>query len=120
MGVERGVSPDVERWLGVGQCEGHVRIGRRAGLTAEELGWIEEGPSASGWPERERTLLAAVDELHETQDVGEATWSALRGLYDDRRLIELVMLAGHYEMLATVIGTLRIQPDGVSSGRASA
>jgi len=30
----------------------------------------------------------------------------------DRELIELVMLVGHYDMLATAITTLRIQPDG--------
>ena len=96
----------------------HVRIGRRAGLSAEDLRRIEVGPSAGGWPARERTLLAAVDELHETKDLGDATWSSLRGLYDDRRLIELVMLVGHYEMLATLIGTLRIEPDGASAARA--
>jgi AhpD family alkylhydroperoxidase len=92
--------------------EHHVRLGRRAGLTDEDFRRVEEGPAADGWEQRERTLLAAVDELHETQDVRDETWSALWGLYDDRRLIELVMLVGHYEMLATVIGTLRIQPDG--------
>ena len=29
----------------------------------------------------------------------------------ERRLVELVMLVGHYEMLATTLGTLRVQPD---------
>ena len=91
--------------------EHHVRLGRRAGLTADDFRRVEEGPSAPGWEARERTLLAAVDELHETQDVRDETWAALRRLYDERRLIELVMLVGHYEMLATVIGTLRIQPE---------
>ncbi len=38
------------------------------------------------------------------------TWSRLSGLLDTRELIELVMLVGHYEMLAKTINTLRIQP----------
>ena len=40
------------------------------------------------------------------------TWSRLSGLLDTRELIELVLLVGHYEMLAKTINTLRIQPDG--------
>lgn len=92
--------------------EHHVRLGRRAGLTDDDFRRLGEGPEAGGWSVRERTLLAAVDELHSAQDISDATWGALRGLYDDRRLIELVMLVGHYEMLATVIGTLRIRADG--------
>ena len=90
----------------------HIRLGRRAGLTDEDLQRVTAGPSADGWSDRERALLQAVDELHATQDVSDATWSELRRHLDDRLLIELVLLAGHYEMLATAIGTLRIQPDG--------
>ena len=89
----------------------HVALGRRAGLDDDDLRRVAEGPGAAGWSERERTLLTAVDELHLTQDVSDESWAALRRFLDDRRLIELVMLVGHYEMLATAIGVLRIQPD---------
>ena len=92
----------------------HVRLGRRAGLTDAEIARVGEGPQAGGWSDRERILLTAVDELHASRDVSDETWAKLEGLYDDRLLIELVMLVGHYEMLATVIETLRIQPE---SGR---
>jgi AhpD family alkylhydroperoxidase len=91
----------------------HDRLGRRAGLTDDDLRRVTEGPAADGWSDRERALLRAVDELHETRDVSDDTWSALSGHLDDRLLIELVLLVGHYEMLATAIGTLRIQPDSV-------
>ena len=89
----------------------HFRLGRRAGLSDEDLGRIVEGPHAAGWSDRERAILSAVDELHESGDIGEEGWSALRGHLDERCLIELCMLVGHYEMLATTIETLRIQPD---------
>jgi AhpD family alkylhydroperoxidase len=89
----------------------HVRIGKRAGLTDADLARIADGPSADGWSEPERALLTAVDELHSQQDLSDATWDQLAQQYDERRLIELVFLVGHYEMLATFIGTLRIQRD---------
>jgi hypothetical protein len=56
-------------------------------------------------------ILEVVDELLGSQDLSDETWSRLREHVDERRSIELLMLVGHYEMLATFIRTLRIQPD---------
>lgn len=89
----------------------HVKLGRRAGVGDADVRRIMEGPEAEGWSERERALLSAVDELHAAGDVAEETWAGLKRHLDERLLIELVLLAGHYEMLATAIKTLRIQPD---------
>ena len=90
----------------------HERLGRRAGLTAAEIARVKEGPAAEGWSPRERALLDAVDELHARGDLGDETWGRLAGHLDERGLIELVLLVGHYEMLATALLTLRVEPDG--------
>lgn len=89
----------------------HRRLGARAGLTDVEMDRVELGPQAPGWSPRERALLLATDELHHTRDLGDETWELLRGHLDERGLIELVMLAGHYELLATALHVLRVQPD---------
>ena len=89
----------------------HVALGRRAGVTQTDVARVQEGPSAEGWTPRERALLAAVDALHETQDLDDAGWAALREHLDEARAVEFVLLVGHYEMLATFIGTLRIATD---------
>lgn len=89
----------------------HVRIGGRAGVGAADLDRLRHGPAAAGWSPRERALLTAVDELHHDGDLSDAAWSGLRGHYDDGECVELCLLAGHYEMLATTIAALRIQPD---------
>jgi AhpD family alkylhydroperoxidase len=93
------------------EYEHHVTIGKRFGIGPAELARIEAGPDAAGLSPADALLLRAVDELHATQDLSDDTWSQLRGRYDERRLIELVMLVAHYEMLATTIGTLRIETD---------
>lgn len=89
----------------------HVHLGRRAGVTATDVARVIEGPAAEGWSDRERALLDAVDALHHDHDLDDARWDALRCHLDEPRAIELVLLVGHYEMLATAIATLRIQPD---------
>ena len=94
------------------EFEHHVRLGRRAGVTAADVDRVKAGPEADGWTPRERALLRATDALHQTQDLDDATWAALRTFLDEATTIEFVMLVGHYEMLATFITTLRIQPDG--------
>ena len=93
------------------EFEHHVRIGRRSGVADADLRRVLDGPEAPGWTPREAAILAAVDELHTDGDVREETWDRLRAHLDDNDLIELVMLVGHYEMLATTITALGIQPD---------
>jgi AhpD family alkylhydroperoxidase len=102
------------------EWEHHRHLAKRAGVTTADVERVEAGPDADGWSARERVLLAAVDELHADGDLSDASWAALRGHLDERAAIELVLLVGHYEMLATAIGTLRIQPDrrrGRQAGR---
>lgn len=89
----------------------HVALGQQAGVTATDVERVVEGPAATGWTDRERTILAAVEQLHHQRDLDDETWTALRGQLSENEAIELLLLAGHYEMLATTINTLRIQPD---------
>lgn len=89
----------------------HERIARRAGVSPEELEQIRHSVDGGDWSERERVILTAVDELHASGDLSDATWSELRGHLAEKEAIELLMLAGHYEMLAVVLNTLRMQPD---------
>jgi AhpD family alkylhydroperoxidase len=93
------------------ELEQHRRLARRAGLSPDEVDRIALGPDADGWTARQTVLLRAVDELHHDRDLCDATWTALGEHLDERTMIELVMLAAHYEMLATAITTLRVPAD---------
>ena len=89
----------------------HVRLGRRAGVSEADLERLLAGPHADGWSPRERAILAAVDGLQRDRTLDDETWTALREQLNERETVELLMLAGHYDMLATFINTLRIEPD---------
>ena len=93
------------------ETDHHIRLGKRAGVTKEVLDRLREGPQAPGWSDKERALLTAVDQLVQTRDIDQDTWTALAAHYDEARLIEIVLLANQYEGLASTITTLRIQTD---------
>ena len=61
--------------------------------------------------DRDRALLAATDALIRDRDVDDETWATLREHVTERAAIELCLLAGHYDLLATTIATLRIPRD---------
>ncbi len=98
----------------------HERLGVRAGLRAEEVARVADGPDAPGWSPRQALLLRAADALHADGRIGETLWAALAREYDERELIELCLLAGHYEMLAKTLLSLGVEPDPVPDADAPA
>lgn len=86
----------------------HALIGRSAGITDEEIARIRSGPDAEGWSDDDATLLRAVDELHRDARISDQTWAALAGRYDERQLIEVPMLVGHYHMIAFALNSLGV------------
>jgi AhpD family alkylhydroperoxidase len=93
----------------------HERLAQRAGLSAAQIARVRDGADASGWTARQALLLRAADELHAERRIGDALWEELAGVYDERELIELCLLVGHYEMLAMTLRSLEVQPDAVTA-----
>ncbi len=93
------------------ELEHHARLARRAGVTRGDLDRVRVDGVDDGWGRHEAVLLRAVDELLETRDLGDGTWAELAAELDPRRAIELLLLVGHYDMLATTLTTLRVPPD---------
>jgi AhpD family alkylhydroperoxidase len=89
----------------------HERLGRRAGLSPDEIQRVRAGGGAEGWSPRQGLLLRAADELHSDRAMSDELWAGLRPLLSDEELIELCLLIGHYEMLAMTLNTLRVAPE---------
>ena len=66
---------------------------------------------ASGWSERQATLLRATDELVDARRIGDETWGAIERELSVVQRIELCMLAGHYAMLAGTLNSLGVERD---------
>lgn len=89
----------------------HVDIGLRAGVPAEDIARIPEGANAKGWEPRTAALLRACDEFHSERMITETTWNELTPFFDASHLLEVVMLIGHYEMLAGVLNSTGLRLD---------
>jgi AhpD family alkylhydroperoxidase len=99
------------------EFEHHVKLGRKAGLTDADFERVRAGPDADGWSKKQLVILKVVDELHIDLDLSDDTWNALSKHLDEPRIIELCMLVGHYQMLATFIKTLRIELEDSPASR---
>ncbi|WP_182357954.1 carboxymuconolactone decarboxylase family protein [Tomitella gaofuii] len=93
------------------EIDHHRRLGARVGIDDAVLQRVFAGPEADGWHPNERALLLAVDQLVLRRDVDDDTWTTVASYFDRRQLIELVMLVGQYDSLATTLGVLRVQRD---------
>lgn len=89
----------------------HLRLGLRAGITPEAADRIFTAPDSPRWPPRQRALLAAADRLVRDGDLDDGQWAELAGHFSERELIEIVLLVGHYNALATTLTTLRVERD---------
>lgn len=94
------------------EADHHRRIGRRTGLTEAQIEAVSRADlDAADWSARQVAIIRAVDELHADRRISDPTFAALRPELSDRDLVELCLLAGHYEMLAGTINSLGIQRD---------
>ena len=93
------------------EFEHHVRLGRRAGLRDEDFEAITRPLDEGAWSARQTAILTAVDRLVFDRDLDDDAWASLGAHLDDRGRIELLMLVGHYEMIATFLETLRVPLD---------
>ncbi|HET9622374.1 MAG TPA: carboxymuconolactone decarboxylase family protein [Kofleriaceae bacterium] len=87
----------------------HTAIARTVGLRDDELAQIKVGPSAPGWSAFDRTLLTAVDELHASQRVSDATWAALAATYDTKQILDLIFTIGQYTLVSMALNALGVQ-----------
>ena len=87
----------------------HVKFGKKAGLTAQEIEWIVQGSSAPGWNARDRALNWICEELHETSFVSDDTWAVIAANFTDKEIIEILTIIGAYHEVAFVYNTLRVR-----------
>jgi len=89
----------------------HYLVGKRVGLSKEEIEQIKIGSEGKGWSEFDKTLLHAVDELHANTIISEKTWKQLSEQYDTNQIMDLIFVVGSYNMLAMFMNSMGFQTE---------
>jgi 4-carboxymuconolactone decarboxylase len=94
----------------------HVRMGRAAGLTDEEIAGVAGHLDAGAWSPLDEALLHVVDELVGDHAVTGRTWDILAGHFDEPQLIEVLMVVGNYIGLAGFLNAVGVEREAGVSG----
>jgi hypothetical protein len=81
-----------------------VAFGRPLGLTDDQIAATVHGTADDpAWSARDALIVRLVDELHDTATLSDALWDELAERWRPDQLLELVIAAGWYRLLAGVI-----------------
>jgi 4-carboxymuconolactone decarboxylase len=86
----------------------HVTISGNIGMGSEEIAAIRAGDGAC-LDAFDRALIAATDELRNSQSITDATWAALSARYGEEQMMEVVCLAGCYLTMAMLTKAFGMQ-----------
>ena len=89
----------------------HVGIGKREGLTNDEIERIAVGPDAPGWSAHDAAILRAVDELHESSTISDTTWATLAETYSPGQMMDLVFAIGQYNLVSFALNAFGVERD---------
>lgn len=91
----------------------HIALfAERAGFDAAQTASLARGgPADPVWSDEDRVLLNACDQLHRDCDIDDDIWQALRKLFTEEAVLEILMLAGYYRMVSYLTNALRLPPE---------
>jgi 4-carboxymuconolactone decarboxylase len=84
-------------------------FGAAAGLEERRLRATALGGSREDcWEPEETAVLRLAEELHETSTIGDELWRDLSSRFSEQQILELIVTAGWYHVIAYVCNGLRV------------
>ena len=95
----------------------HAARAADAGLSAEDLVRIAEGPSIERWEPFEDALVGLADQLFRNSSVTDETWAVLSQRYSLHNMMDAVVTVSDTTALSILFNSFGIQPDDRASAR---
>lgn len=87
----------------------HVAFfGKAAGLAEAEVAATLRPSGEHRWPEADRLVLRLCEQLQDSCDLPEDSWSELRQSFAEMALLELLLLIGKYRQVCILTNALRL------------
>jgi 4-carboxymuconolactone decarboxylase len=89
-----------------------VVFGAPLGLSPAQLHSTVHGDWRDGcWEPDQASVLRLADELHETSTISDGLWQELAAHFDEAQMLELIVTAGWYHVIAYLCNGLRVQDE---------
>ena len=89
------------------EWEQHVRIGKAAGLSDDEIDRISKGPKA-GWNKHDAALVQAADDLYENSVVSDEAWKQLSERFSTEQMMDAVFTVGQYNLVSWALNSFGV------------
>ena len=89
----------------------HTVIGKRCGLTDDEIAALTMSPHDAPWSAEDCALIALADDLAADDCVSDGTWLALSDRWSEAELVELLVVAGFYRLVSGFLNSAGVQLD---------
>ncbi len=94
----------------------HVQVAKRLKMTEDEILGVRNPGACKAYGELDRAVIAMTDELLEGAKVSSRTWEVLERSLSPGDLVELLLAAGNWRMLAIFLNSAEVPLDpGVAS-----
>lgn len=89
----------------------------KAGFDEAQVRSLATGsPADACWDAGDRAVLAAVDELHTTSDLGDPTWADLVAATGEDGALDLLLVCGWYHAISFTVRALRLPLEPGAAG----
>ena len=88
----------------------HLRMARKAGVREAQIEQLADWRTSAEFTEQERAALGLLEGVTAGK-VDDATWQKAAGQFSREEMVELVLVAGFYSMVARVLDALRVELD---------
>jgi len=94
----------------------HVQVARRLGMSNEQILGVRDPDACRSYTDLDRAVIRMTDELYDTARVSAPTWHILERSFSTGDLVELLVAAGNWRMIATFLNGAGVPLDaGIES-----
>ncbi|MCL5960679.1 MAG: carboxymuconolactone decarboxylase family protein [Chloroflexi bacterium] len=97
----------------------HAPLARQVGVGESQLAGLAHWEDSPAFDEKEKAVLAYVDEVTRSVEVGDSEWTANKRFLDHTEIVELTLSIGFWGLVARFLVPLKIdmeEGDGTSGG----
>jgi 4-carboxymuconolactone decarboxylase len=101
-------------WKAAGEWVDHAPIARELGVDAQAIEALRKGLPARFKSADEMAAYEVAQELLNTRNVSDATYTHAKAVLGERGILDLVAVLGYYGLIAMSMKTFALQPEGAA------